>query len=186
LQKKRLEARGLGPIFTINLGYPFKSICTYAEKVKLEVDSISKITGRKDLILIGHSMGGLISCWYGTQMAPPNTVTDIITIGSPFYGTPVARIGLGANAREMEPHSPLLERLLDAVATHPSLRFYHIASKTDQLILPGASAALPQHEHVIYEDIGHASLLYSQRVTDKLSDWLVNRCTVASDCNLNP
>ncbi len=61
LQKKWLEALGAGPIYTINLGPPFQSIRTYAEKVSQKAQAIAQETGRNDLILIGHSMGGIIS-----------------------------------------------------------------------------------------------------------------------------
>lgn len=186
VQKKRLEALGFGPIYIINLGYPFRPIRSYAEKLKTKVDSIAKETGRKDLILIGHSMGGLVSALYATQMAPSNTVTDIITMGSPFIGTPVARIGLGTNAREMEPHSPFIETLRESISSNSQIRFYHIATKTDQLVIPGGSAIIPHHKHFIFDDIGHASLLYSQRVTDKLNEWLTNCRGIASNRNLNP
>lgn len=170
--KKRLEALGLGPIYTISLGHPFRSIRWYAEKVKAKAELIAQETGRKDLILIGHSMGGLVSSWYATQIAPALSVTDVITIGSPLFGTPMAHIGLGENAREMEPNSPFLEILRAGIAQKKEIRFYHIATKSDQLVIPGSSAVIPENEHFIFEDIGHASLLYSREVTDQIGQWL--------------
>ncbi len=172
LQKKKLEALGLGPIYTINLGHPFRSIRTYAEKIQAEAKMIAEETGRKDLILIGHSMGGVVSCWYATQLAPPGTVTDVITIASPLGGTPVARIGWGVNAREMECNSPLLQELKTAMSQKKGIRFHHIATQSDQLVVPGASAALTDNLHFIFEDIGHASLLYSNRVAKQIAEWL--------------
>ncbi len=171
-QKRRLRALGLGPIFTIHLGHPFRSIRFYAEKVKAKAEAIANQTGRRDLILIGHSMGGLVSSWYATQLAPPHSVTDVITIGSPLAGTPLARLGLGPNAREMEPESPFLKELQAAIAKNQTVRFHHIATKTDQLVIPGTSAAIVENKHFILEDIGHASLLYSRRVTAKIHEWL--------------
>lgn len=173
LTKKRLEALGVGPIYTVNLGHPFRSICKYAEKVKIKAEAIAKETKRTDLIIIGHSMGGLVSCLYATKLAPPHSVTDVITIASPFAGTPVARIALGANAREMEPNSALVKEITQAILENRAIRFHHIATKSDQLVIPGVSAVLPENPHFIYEDIGHASLLYSPRVTAKLHEWLL-------------
>ena len=172
LQKKRLEALGFGPIYTINLGHPFRSISHYAEKVKAKAEAIAQATGRSDLILIGFSMGGLVSAHYATQLAPPNTVTDIITIGAPFAGTPVARMGPGPNAREMEPHSEFLQKLQLAMEQNKQIRFFHIATQSDQIVIPGHSAAIPDHQHLILEDIGHASMLYSRRVTEQVHQWL--------------
>lgn len=172
LQKKRLESLGFGPIYTINLGHPFLSIRTYAEKVKTKAEAIARETGSKQLILIGHSMGGLVSSWYATHLASPNTVTDVITIGSPLSGTSMARIGLGPNAREMEPNSLLLKELQLKISQNKQIRFSHIATRSDQLVIPGNSAIIAGNRQFILEDIGHASLLYSSRVTDKISEWL--------------
>lgn len=170
--KKRLESLGLGPVYTISLGHPFKSIREYGEKVKVKAEQIAKATGRKDLILIGHSMGGLVSSWYAAKLAPRGTVTDVITIASPLNGTPVAHIGLGPNAREMRPNSDLLQELRAGIADSRDIRFHHIATKSDQLVVPGHSAVIKQNNHHIYEDLGHAGLLYSRRVTDQIAEWI--------------
>ncbi len=172
LQKKRLEALGVGPIYTINLGHPFKSISHYAENVKVKAEQIVQQTGRKDLVLIGHSMGGLVSAYYATHLAPLDTVTDVITIGTPLAGTPVARIALGPNGKEMVPNSPFLKQLEEAMGRAKGIRFRHIATKSDQLVIPGASAAIKDNQCFILEDIGHTSLLYSARVTDQIYEWL--------------
>ena len=56
---KQLKNRGFGPIYTINLGWPFGSIENYAQKVALKVEKIKEETGKAKVILVGHSMGGL-------------------------------------------------------------------------------------------------------------------------------
>lgn len=172
LQKKRLEALGFGPVYSINLGHPFRSIASYAEKVQAKCEAIAKETGRRDLVLIGHSMGGLVASYYATRLAPPKTVTDVITIASPLAGTPVAHLGIGPNAKEMRPNSPFVKELQAAIAQNRQIRFHHIATKSDQLVIPGASAALTDNQHFVFEDVGHASLLYSRRVTERLAHWL--------------
>lgn len=174
LQKKWLKTLGLGPIYTINLGHPFLSIYEYAERVKIKAEAIARETGRNDLILIGHSMGGLVSSWYATQLAPPNTVTDVITIGSPLLGTPMARLAPGQNGREMEPNSPFIQQLQSAIAKEKQIRFYHIATECDQMVIPGISAVITSHPHLIFDDIGHASLLYSKRVAEQIHRWVIS------------
>ncbi len=174
-QKKQLEEAGFGPIYTIDLGYPFRSIVDYANQVGDKATVIEKETGREDLALIGYSMGGLVSVWYATHVAPKGKVTDIITIGSPFGGTPVARIGIGQNAREMERDSSFLKLIQKEIADNGQIRFYHIASRSDELVYPGASTAIigsdPNRQFVI-EDVGHAGLIYSRRVSEQIRHWL--------------
>lgn len=171
-QKGFFKNLNLGPIYTINLGYPFRRIEEYAEQVKVKADQIAKETGREELTLIGHSMGGLVSSWYAMQLASPGKVTDIITIGSPWVGTPMAYFALGENAKQMRPHSEFLKTLLSLMDKHPQIEFYHIASRSDQLVIPGDSAVLKNHDYLIIEDIGHSSLLYSRRVAHKIAGWL--------------
>lgn len=172
LFKRRLKQLKGGPIYTINLGHPFRSIRTYAAKIKAKAEEIAGETGRKDLILIGHSMGGLVASYYAALIADPNTVTDVITIGTPLHGTPVARMGLGPNAREMAPNSTLLQEMREAMKQRKEIRFHHLATKSDQLVIPGISAVIPENNHFVFEDLGHASLLYSNRVAGKIAQWL--------------
>jgi triacylglycerol lipase len=188
VQKKRLEALGFGPIYTIHLGHPFQSLEAMAEKVKLKAAWIAKETGRNDLILIGHSMGGLVSVLYATRMAPKGTVTDVITLASPLSGTPVAKLGVGKSAREMEPHTQILIDLRKAIHERKEIRFFHIATLGD-LIVPGDTAAFLENRHFIIEDLGHEGLLYSRRVTAKIVEFLTSsgdRCRLSRNSNLNP
>lgn len=176
-QKKQLEEAELGPIYTIDLGYPFLSILEYARKVAEKAKLIEQETGRKDLILIGYSMGGLVAIWYAMKIASKGSVTDVITIGTPFAGTPVARIGVGRNAREMQPDSELLKKLQAEIERHPEIRIYSIASKSDEISFPGGSTSLigdlPERQFLI-DDLGHAGLIYSPRVAQKIRSWIAS------------
>ena len=174
--KRQLRKEGFGPIYVLNLGHPFRSIRHYAEKVKMKAEQIERETNRSDLILIGHSMGGLVSSWYAMRLAPPGKVTDVITIGSPLAGTYVAKIGIGPPAREMERDSELLEELREKIKKSAHTRFFHIATKTDQLVIPYSSALVGGHleRQYLLEDVGHVTLLFSPRVAKKISDWLRN------------
>lgn len=172
--KKRIAEAGMGPIYTVDLGSPFRSIREYALKVKEKAEMIRQETNRSDLILIGHSMGGLVSSIYATDFAPPDTVTDVITIGSPLGGTHIAKVGIGPNAKEMRYKSELVEQLGEKIAKQSAIRFYHIGTNTDQLIIPAQSALLKFNaaREFFFEDIGHASMLMSPRVANLIAYWL--------------
>lgn len=170
--KKNLEALGFGPIYTIRLGFPFHSIRTYAEKIGLKAEQIAKETKRKDLVLIGHSMGGLVSLLYAAKIAASNTVTDVVTIASPLHGTPMAYLGIGPNAKEMRPNSALLKEIYEGFEKEKKVRLFHLATKSDQLVIPGESAIFLENKHYLFEDLGHASLLYSKQAARQVADWL--------------
>ena len=175
--KRKLCQRGFGPIYTLNLAHPFRSISDYAELVSQKAKAIAEETNTYDLILIGHSMGGLVSAWYAAKFAEPGKVSDVITIGSPMGGTKFAAIALGSNGREMRCGSEFVQQLQAEFWKNHPIRFYHIASKADQIILPSSSALTglhPEREYVL-EDIGHMSLLFSSRVADKIQEWLASK-----------
>lgn len=172
IQKRWLEKAGFGPIYAIDLGHPFHTIEQYAAKVETKAKEIAQETGRSDLSLIGHSMGGLVSTYYAGKLAPMGFTVDVIALGSPFEGTPVARIGLGGCARQMQPNSQFLKELT-ALIEAKQLKVKKIAAKRDQIVIPGISAA--GKDGIVINDIGHASLLYSRRVSRQLITWLSDR-----------
>ena len=181
----RLKSAGLGPVFSINLGSIFQSIDgDYAEKVKEKAEEIAKITGRKDLILVGHSMGGLISSYYAENLAPKGSVTDVITLGSPLHGTKLAPFGFGECAKQMDPNSPFIKDLHEKIYNSEYTRYFNMSSNADEVILPNNSALLDKTKmkklktHT-FENLGHASYPLSDRVADKLVKYIQKHQTAA-------
>jgi pimeloyl-ACP methyl ester carboxylesterase len=173
--KRRLARAGGGPVYCWNLPSCFASIETFAQAMQGKIDQIARECGRCDPILIGHSMGGLVSLWYATRIAPKGAIRDVITIGSPLQGTHMARLGWGLCAREMERGSPFLQRLAVETRANRQIRLYHIATTTDPLIIPYASALFVGRspERVcLLEGIGHLSLLFSPKVAVTLTRWV--------------
>lgn len=172
--RKRLQKAGLGPIYTINLGSPYHTIEEYAERVKEKAKIISRQTGQSELIIVGHSMGGLVSSYYATQLAPKNTVKTVITLGSPLKGTKLAPIGIGPCATQMRYKSDFTKRLSQIMEDAEDLKFFHIWSATDLIIRPPRSAHL-YHQNSMNEKIeslGHVSFLYSPKIANKLIKYL--------------
>ncbi|MBI3508980.1 MAG: alpha/beta fold hydrolase [Chlamydiia bacterium] len=172
--KAKLLAAGFGPVYCAHLGHPFRSIQSYAETVQELAARIEQETGRSDVAIIGHSMGGLVATFYATRFAPAGKVTDVITIGSPLAGTYTAHMAIGPNGREMEPGSELVQQIQKEILSHDKIRFYHIASRSDALIIPQSSALVGNRaeRQFVMEDVGHVSLLFSPRVAQKITDWL--------------
>jgi triacylglycerol esterase/lipase EstA (alpha/beta hydrolase family) len=119
-------------------------------------------------------MGGLVSAWYATKLAPPGTVTDVITLGSPLQGTHVARIALGPNGSQMRRNSEFTKQLQQGILDNHDVRFYHIGTKTDQLVIPHSSSWVGNdlERQFAVDDLGHVSLLFSPRIVDKICSWL--------------
>jgi len=171
----QLKHKQVGPIYSINLTPPFASISDLAELVKQRVTSIQQETQQSHIILIGHSMGGLVSCYYAEFLAKPGDVLTIITLGSPFQGTKLAALGYGKNVKEMAPHSPFLKEITQRIQ-HSSIQYHHVASKMDNIIVPWESA-LPlsntaNDDQLILDDHGHLQLLISPKVIAQVVKWI--------------
>lgn len=173
-QKQRLVEAECGPIYTMNVGTG-RSIITYAKQIQKKVEQIQAETGRKDISLIGHSKGGLVISYYATYLADSEKtqVVDVITIGSPLAGTPIAYCGLGYDACEMKPGSQFHQELRTKIEECSQIRFFHIASVADQVV-PLSSALLGGNHsrQLTLPDMGHLGLIFSSRVAKQVCIWL--------------
>lgn len=168
---KYLSKKGLGPIYTINLGGPFHSIEEYAKKVKEEIEKKKDL---KEIILIGHSMGGLISWYSALRENIKVKITHIVSIGVPFEGTKAAIFGFGKCTKQMRYRSTFTLSLKRDILKEKKIKFFHVATTLDQIIIPYESAILDKQRCLLVEDLGHASLLFSKRVAEKVYTWLTS------------
>ncbi len=173
-QRKKLAEAGLGPIYTMNIGTG-KSIKTYAHYVQEKIKEIQEETGRRDIVLIGHSKGGLVSSYFSNYLAEEteSEVTDIVTIGSPLAGTHAANFGVGQDAGEMRSDSIFHKELRERMDSNLSTRYFHVGSETDEVV-PQSSALIGNDpaRQLSLKDTGHLGLLFSSRVADQICTWL--------------
>jgi predicted alpha/beta hydrolase family esterase len=178
-----LKTPNIGPIYSLNLYSPFDSIAKYAEKLKEEIADIRAETKQDKIILIGHSMGGLVSSYYSEFIAKPGEVAKVITLGSPFQGTRLAALGYGENVKEMSPNSSFLQHLTNRMQ-HSSIDYHYIASQIDNMIVPWQAAIPanknPKNQELILEDHGHLRILISPKVVQQVADWVLNRNTASA------
>jgi pimeloyl-ACP methyl ester carboxylesterase len=173
-QRRKLEEAGLGPIYTMNFGSG-RSIKTYAHYVEEKVKEIQKETGRRDLDLIGHSKGGLVSSYFANYLADETNaeVKNLITIGSPLAGTHVAYLGLGHDAGEMRSNSKFHCELREKMEGNPNTRYFHIGSETDEVVpLTSSLIGKVPSRQLCVKDTGHLGLVFSSRVADQVCSWL--------------
>lgn len=180
--RHRMQKAGLDNLFTVNLGNPFHSIDTYAQRVHQMVLEIKEKTGRNDLQIVCHSMGGLVARHYNEKYAEQDGVTikDIVTLGTPLAGTRVAWLTMGMSkaGRQMFPNSDFVQRQREAALKNETTHHYHIASKCDYVIRPLVSATLgdaPNTKVDWLDGTGHISYLFSDAAADKVIHYLQKR-----------
>ncbi len=158
---QRLTCAGLGPI----TGFEYWSLgktSSAARRLGAYVERVCAATGADEVDLIGHSMGGMVCRYFVSLAGGGERVRNLITLGSPHAGTDVSGFGFGRPKRELYPGSSLLDRL-ESAPVPPETRITSIWSRSDALV-PAVAADLRGVEQVVFDDLGHLSLLASRRV----------------------
>ncbi len=172
--RKRLKRAGLGPIYSLSLKGRRGPIQRYSEQLQTLVAQVAEETGQSNIVLIGHSMGGVVASFYAEYLALPGTVSHVITLSSPLNGTRAASLLSSASCRQIRPGSHLIKDLAKRIEANQSIRYCHITSQLDNFLLPhqsgliGADAA---HQRILPAH-GHTMLLYSPTVAMQVIDWL--------------
>lgn len=155
----RLRAAGR-LVASVTLEPPFAGIDELAERLDEEVDRLLAATGAARVMLVGHSTGGLIARAY-LERRGPDRVAALITIATPHHGTKLARLGLGRDAREMEPGSAWLRALN---SRPPQVPTHSIWSARDEIVVPRDSARLAGARETMLALPGHFGLLEAPEV----------------------
>src|SRR5512140_2909609 len=133
---RRLEALGIGPVFVPTFPVWRVPIADFEAELHRQIERIVAGTGQPRVVLVAHSMGGL-ACRAYLARRGAGRVARLVTIATPHRGTKLARLGLGANAREMEPGSAFLAALETAEAGSPPVPTLSIYSPHDNIAVPG-------------------------------------------------
>ena len=163
LTRRRLEAAG-HTVATISLAPPYTNIGKLVPQLGERIAMVCQATGADRVVLVAHSMGGLVCRSYLARHGS-DRVERLITIASPHSGSELARIGIGKNAREMEPGSRWLKDLGQAGLPVPAVA---IRTAHDNFVMPQDNQRLPGAIDVALEAIGHLAVLFSRRTTIEL------------------
>lgn len=162
--RQRLVAVGIGPIYTVTLEPLMGSIDDMADRLAARIADVCRETGRRRLVLIAHSLGGLVTRAYLAREGDER-IARFITLGSPHHGTRIAAAGLGECARQMRYRSEWLSMLEDMeAASPPKVPTLSIYTLSDDLVYPPESSALAWAENVPVTAVGHVALLYHAAV----------------------
>jgi pimeloyl-ACP methyl ester carboxylesterase len=153
-----------------------KGIDDYAQgKVRDKILHIKQLTGQDRLILIGHSMGGMIAGYYVENCAVRDgiQVEHVITIASPWRGSPIIdRLIKSQNSpkryKQMSVASPSRQKLVAQALRSERIstrKYFSIGSETD-LLVPDRVSILTEdpRRQCLFSYLGHYSIIASPRV----------------------
>ena len=159
-----LESRGVNGC-THDLEPLDADIDAYVSGLEQRIEALCAATGAAKLVVVAHSMGGLAARAY-LRARGGARVAKLVTLGTPHHGTLLARIGIGTNARQMEPGSDWLAGL--GRAAPPGVPVASIYSAHDNIVVPQESAALEGAANVRLSGIGHVSLPFTRSVQERV------------------
>lgn len=165
-----LAARG-HPVEAIDLLPLFAGLEHYGPRVAEAVDALCRRSGAPQAILVCHSMGGLVARQY-LQAHGAGRVLRVVTLGTPHHGTHHARLGLGANARQMRHGGPWLGDFAASEDAALRERFVTFMSYHDNIVAPQESAVLPGARVERFTGLGHMQLATEPRVWKRLERYL--------------
>ncbi|MBI2424790.1 MAG: alpha/beta fold hydrolase [Candidatus Hydrogenedentes bacterium] len=142
-------------LYAITLDPLWASIDTSTRQLEALLDSVAE-EGNERIILVGHSMGGLVSRSCYQHYAHRDRIVQIITIGSPHHGTRHAHVSPWRNAKQMRPGNAWLAGLNASTWQHP--RLTSIYSLHDTVIAPQLSSRLDGAENMELTGIGHMEM----------------------------
>jgi triacylglycerol esterase/lipase EstA (alpha/beta hydrolase family) len=165
----RLDAAGISHA-RLDLEPMLGSIDDYQPMVDAAVNTLCRDSGASQVIVIAHSMGGLVARNY-LRAKGTDRIARIITLGTPHHGTELARFGPGRNAYQMRfdgdgaagswlaalasSEDPAKRALITSIFTHH-----------DNIVAPQTSGYLAGARNIEFGGIGHVALGCNTRILD--------------------
>ncbi|MGP0094829.1 MAG: esterase/lipase family protein [Xanthobacteraceae bacterium] len=160
--RRRLRAQQF-PVATINLLPPLADIDGFVEQLHARIEALLAETGADRVVLVAHSMGGLVARAYLLRHGP-NRVAKLITLAAPHQGTRIAHFGLGLNARQMEPDSPWIRGL--ASREPSSVPAVNLWSAVDEIVVPPHRGRWAGVHEKVMPALGHFVMVFSPTVAE--------------------
>lgn len=159
---KNLKKRGW-PVYTVNLFPNFADIKESSAFIKQKIEDVVQQTGKGQIDVVCHSLGGLITRYYIQNLDGVNKIRNLVTIATPHYGTYTALFGIGESAKQMKPESSFLQELNKNGDIYGNIKYTSLWTNTDEMVIPASSAKLigaPEH---LINYTGHLTILFSNR-----------------------
>ena len=161
LYKWWLRRRGYEKVFSWSYNTIKYDFWELADQLRDVVREAAGLCGGEPVILMGHSMGGLL---VRAAIADPETAESVsaaVLLGTPNQGSKLAALALGRLGRSIFHGGPLIERLnaMPSPMKMPKLNLY---SPLDNMVLPTSSLEVPERGWIQAETapISHVSMLY--------------------------
>ena len=154
-------------VAAVELSPPLESLEHFTAQLDNAIAHHRALTGKQPIILIAHSMGGLI-CRSWQANTNDEHIELIITLGSPHNGTQLAPLALGKCAQQMRENSVWNARLLELETDSMRKKIISIRSTQDNVVIPNSSSILSGARNLLYDGYGHCTTTTSRTIAHKV------------------
>ena len=158
-----LRQHGIGPVYTVNYGPPLADIELFAEQLDMKINAILSATGAKQIVLVGHSMGGLVARAYLRRFGGAR-IARVITLGTPHHGSVLAYMFPGRSLAQLRPGNSWLAELNRNQNDPAPAVITSVWSRHDSMVAPQVSSELGHAENIVLVGIAHNALLADPEV----------------------
>ncbi len=146
----------------------------FVPQVARAIDALCAQSGAAKVIVVGHSMGGLVARAYLRSHGCAR-IAQVLTLGTPHHGTALADRAPGANALQMRrwdhagaQDNAWLEALAASESPHTRALITSIYTHHDNIVSPQSSSWLPGAHNIGIGGVGHVALGSNLRVLARL------------------
>lgn len=175
--RQALLKAGYGQVYAVSPEPIFHSVEKNAAHVAEFVEQVLAKTGADKVILIGHSMGGLVIRLYLHRFGGLDRAALAIAVGSPFRGTVLAegKEKLGPIVSQLTRNNGWAETFVAEAESAPCpIPFVAVWSPHDTIVSPQHHTTVAEHygRNIAMPGIGHMEMVNSGPVIRVLLDEL--------------
>ncbi|GFK95817.1 hypothetical protein NNJEOMEG_03688 [Fundidesulfovibrio magnetotacticus] len=173
LYRLLLRRRGYVNVFAWDydtLGGDFEDL---AQRLSAAVRELSARCGGERVVLVGHSLGGLLTRAVLADPAAVACVRAAVVLGVPNRGSVLAALAVGSLGRSLRPDGRTT-RCADALNAPLELPKLNVYSPLDNMVVPTSSLEIPEPGWTQRRTapIGHAGMLYHTPTARMVLDFL--------------
>jgi triacylglycerol esterase/lipase EstA (alpha/beta hydrolase family) len=166
LMRRRLRRDGWAHAVGFNYRTAGGDLHRAAEQLRDAVERVCAETGAARVVLIGHSMGGLVCRAYLRHYGGIDRVASVITLGTAHQGTKLCALSTDPMLQDLRPECSFLAELATDDPIPGKVDFTAIYSSFDHLVVPAGHGYYAGVGNIVVEGVGHNGLLWSRRVYD--------------------
>lgn len=164
LLRRRLRRDGWAHAVGLNYRTLHGDLLSAAGQLRDAVETVCRESGAPRVVLIAHSMGGLVCRAYLRHLDGTSRAAQVVTLGTPHQGSKICALSLDPMVQDMRDGSAFLRTLAEDDPIPGTTDFTSIYASFDALVVPATHAQYPGVANIQVEGVGHVGLLWSRRV----------------------